>query len=242
MPAGLHPFAISWDSKRKRLWIAADCPSGVRGIHPCERGALIAIDANGRIRSRISPGSGSFHVGDVSVSPAGVFVSDSQNGAVYSLARNRRSLIPVVKAGVGKSGQGTALSADRRHLLVSDYSQGIGVIDLVSGARKLLPRSNGKPLRGIDGLVRCGSTYYGVYNGDNPGTLFAIEPGSDVLMLGMPLGEDGSLGDPTQIAYDGRRLLIVADSGWANLDKPGSARASGAHIRSIPLGSDCKPA
>jgi hypothetical protein len=61
-------------------------------------------------------------------------------------------------------------------------------------------------------------------------------------MLGMPLGEDGSLGDPTQIAYDGRRLLIVADSGWANLDKPGSARASGAHIRSIPLGSDCKPA
>ena len=241
LPAGLHPFAIAWDDGQNRLWVAADCPPGVAGIKPCERGALIGLDPRGRIRTRIAVPSGSFHAGDVSASPAGVFVSDSQNGAVYLLARNGKALIPVVKPGVGKSGQGIALNAEGTRLVVADYSQGVGVIDVVSGARAILPRSNGKPLRGIDGLVRCGATYYGIYNGDNPGTLVAIEPQGDALTLNEPLGEDGSLNDPTQIAYDGKRLLIVEDSGWAGLDKTVGPRTTGARIVAIPLGADCKP-
>jgi DNA-binding beta-propeller fold protein YncE len=241
LPAGLHPFAIAWDGDQKRLWIAADCPPGVPGIKPCERGALIGLDRQGRIKTRIALASGSFHSGDVSTSPAGVFVSDSQNGAVYFLAKKGKTLIPVVKTGVGKSGQGTALNAEGTRLVVADYSQGVGVIDVVSGARTILPRSNGKPLRGIDGLVRCGSTYFGVYNGDNPGTLLAIELQDSVLTLNEPLGEDGSLNDPTQIAYDGKRLLIVENSGWATLEKEQGPRTTGARIVAIPLGADCKP-
>ena len=31
LPAPLHPFAIAWDPRRKRLWVAADCPPGVSG-------------------------------------------------------------------------------------------------------------------------------------------------------------------------------------------------------------------
>ena len=239
LPKGLHPFALAWDAARKRLWIAADCPPGVPGIEPCERGALIGLDPQGRVRTRLAPSSGSFHSGDASASAAGVFVSDSQNGAVYRLAGGR--LMPVVKPGVGKSGQGTALSADGKQLLVADYSQGVGTVDVVSGARMILPRSNGKPLRGIDGVVRCGSTFYGIYNGDNPGTLVAMAAGESGLTLNEPLGEDGSLNDPTQIAYDGKRLLIVEDSGWATLEKEPGPRSTGARIVAIPLGTDCKP-
>jgi hypothetical protein len=241
LPEGLHPFAIAWDGSHRQLWVAADCPPGVAGIKPCERGALIGLDRKGRIRTRISPSSGSFHSGDVSASPAGVFVSDSQNGAVFLLARNGKKLIPVIRAGVGKSGQGAALSRDGRRLLVADYSQGVGVVDIVTGTRAILPRSNGKPLRGIDGVVRCGGTYYGIYNGENPGTLIAMEPGESRLTLSQPLGDDGSLSDPTQIAYDGKRLLIVENSGRANLEKEPAARTSGARIVAIPLGADCKP-
>lgn len=241
LPDGLHPFAIAWDGFQNRLWVAADCPPGVPGIKPCERGALIGLDRQGRIRAHLVPTSGSFHSGDVSASPAGVFVSDSQNGAVYLLARNGSALIPVVKTGVGKSGQGTALSEDGKRLLFADYSQGVGFIDLVSGARTILIRSNGRPLRGIDGLVRCGSTYYGIYNGDSPGLLLAINPAETGLTLDQPMGEDGALSDPTQIACDGRRLLIVENSGWASLDKNAPARSSGARIVAITLGADCKP-
>jgi DNA-binding beta-propeller fold protein YncE len=241
LPKGLHPFAIAWDSSQNRLWIAADCPPGVAGITTCERGALVALDRKGQVRAHVVPPSGSFHSGDVSASPAGVFVSDSQNGAIYMFARNGTALIPVVKSGVGKSGQGTALSEDGKRLIFADYSQGVGVIDLVSGARTILARSNGKPLRGIDGVVRCGTRYFGIYNGDNPGTLVALEPGKDSLTLNQPLGEDGSLNDPTQIAYDGKRLLIVENSGWATLEKAPGPRTSGARIVAIPLGADCKP-
>ena len=241
LPAPLDPFAIAWDSTRKRLWVAADCPPGVPAIKSCERGAVMALSSAGRILTRIATASGAFHPGDVSASPSGVFVSDSQNGAVYRLAESGYSLTPIIAPGVGKSGQGTAIDAEGRKLLVADYSQGVGAVDLTTRQRTILPRSNGKPLRGIDGLVRCGSIYYGIYNGESPGMLIAIRPVEGGLTIDQPLGEDGSLADPTQVAFDGKRLLIVADSGWATLDKPGFKRETGASILAISLKDDCTP-
>jgi hypothetical protein len=238
--APLHPFAIAWDAQRKRLWVAADCPPGVAAIKPCDRGALIGVSTGGRIVTRIAPPSGSFHPGDVSASSAGVFVSDSQNGAVYELAKSGYSLTPVIAPGIGKSAQGTALDAAGQKLIVADYSQGVGMVDLATGNRTLLPRQDGKPLRGIDGLVRCGPVYYGIYNGATPGALVAISPGETALTVELPLGS-GSLPDPTQIAYDGKRLLIVADSGWATIDKADFRRSAGAAILAVPLSEDCKP-
>ena len=57
---------------------------------------------------------------------------------------------------------------------------------------------------------------------------------------------DEPLGDCTcptrpRSRIDGKRLLIVADSGWATLDKPDFKRTSGAPIVAIPLSDDCKP-
>ena len=240
LPEGLHPFAIAWDSSRKRLWVAADCPSGVSFIKACERGALLALDKHGRVVTRISPEVGTFHPGDVSASNGQLFVSDSQNGMVFRLTPNGRGLMAVVLPGVGKSGQGTALSQDGKTLLVADYSQGIGSVDLATWKRTLLPRQDGKPLRGIDGLVRCGSTYYGIYNGAAPGLLLSISLTATGIKFDQPLG-DTALPDPTQIAFDGKRLLVVADSGWATLDKPGFVRTQGTPILAIPLTPDCKP-
>ena len=239
LPPGLHPFAISWDSKRKQLWVAADCPPGVPFIADCERGALMALDTRGRIRTLAVPLSGPFHPGDVSAANGEVFVSDSQNGSVYRLAPNGRTLLTLVAPGVGKSGQGSAISADGRSLIAADYSQGMASIDLKTGARTLLPRQDGKPLRGVDGLARCGDTWFGIYNGASPGRLLTIRmrPG------GVEYGEllDGlALPDPTQLAFDGKRLLVVANSGW-ELAMKGTARTEGTPILAIPLGKDCKP-
>ena len=64
--------------------------------------------------------------------------------------------------------------------------------------------------------------------------------GADRLVADEPLPHL-QLPDPTQIALDGKRLLIVADSGWATLDKPGFVRTAGATIVSVPLGRDCYP-
>jgi hypothetical protein len=238
LPVGLHPFAIAWDKARGRLWVAADCPPKVPGIAECDRGALIGLDARGRVMTRTAPLSGSFHPGDVSVSAAGLFVSDSQNGAVYRLAGQK--LHPVVAPGVGKSAQGSAADAEGKALMVADYSQGISSIDLATGERRLLARQDGKPLRGVDGLARCGSTYFGIYNGSDPGALLAINQAGDGVRFDQPLGET-TLRDPTQIAYDGKRLLIVTDSGWASIDKPDFRRTTGASVIAVPLADDCTP-
>ena len=240
LPVGLHPFAIAWDGSRKRLWVAADCPPGVAGIKACDRGALIALDTRGRIQTRIAPEAGAFHPGDVSAEGGHVFVSDSQNGLVFALQPSGRALAAVNLPDDGKSAQGTALTPDGQQLIVADYSRGIGVVDLATSKTTLLPRQDGKPLRGVDGLVRCGSTYYGLYNGAAPGLLVSIARTATGVQFDQPLGET-TLPDPTQIAYDGKRLLIIADSGWATLDKPDFIRTEGAPVVAVPLSGDCKP-
>lgn len=240
LPAPLHPFAIAWDASRKRLWVAADCPPGVAAIKPCERGALIALDTRGRIQTRIAPVAGAFHPGDVSATDGHVFVSDSQNGLVFRLLPTGRAIMAVNLPGDGKSGQGTAPTPDGNSLVVADYSKGVGEVDLETFKTIPLPRQDGKPLRGIDGLTRCGSTYFGIYNGTAPGRLVSFTLGKDQLTLDEPV-PGLSLPDPTQIAYDGKRLLVVADSGWATVDKPDFKRTSGTPILAIPLSDDCKP-
>jgi hypothetical protein len=47
--------------------------------------------------------------------------------------------------------------------------------------------------------------------------------------------------DPTQISFDGKRLLVVPNSGWERALKGETTRAEGAPIVAIPLGQDCKP-
>lgn len=237
LPAPLHPFAIAWDEGRKRLWVAADCPPGVPAMKPCERGALIALDTRGRIQTRIAPSVGTFHPGDVSATDSHVFVSDSQNGMVFRLLPTGRAIMAVNLPGEGKSGQGTALSPDGNDLIIADYSKGIGKTGIDSFKTIPLPRQDGKPLRGIDGLVRCGSSYFGIYNGTTPGALVSFTVGETGIAAEILM----KLPDPTQLAYDGKRLLIVADSGWATLDKPDFTRTAGTPIVAVPLSEDCKP-
>jgi hypothetical protein len=239
LPAGLHPFAIAWDAQRKRLWVAADCPPNVPFIKGCERGSLLAFDSRGRLKTRIAPSIGTFHPGDVSAANGQVFVSDSQNGAVYRLTPSGRALIALLPPGVGKSAQGSALDAASNRLIVADYSQGITSIDLGTGARALLLRETGKPLRGIDGLIRCGSGFLGVYNGETPGELVAFRIEEGKLKLREPL-QGFKMPDPTQLVGAGRRVLVVLKSGWEPAMKGEARRAAGAPIISFPISAVCE--
>jgi hypothetical protein len=50
-----------------------------------------------------------------------------------------------------------------------------------------------------------------------------------------------TLNDPTQIAFDGKRLLIVSDSGWERIGKGETERRTGAQVLSIPMSRNCMP-
>jgi hypothetical protein len=241
LPKGLHPLGIAWDWGRHLLWIAADCPD-VAGIAKCDQGALVAVNRNGALRGHWTvPAKMQFHPGDVSVSQSGVFVSDSQNGLVWGLLPRRPALRAVSRLGDGKSAQGTSLAQSGTELIVADYEKGIGRIDLKTTNTTWLPRQDGKPAVGTDGLVRCSGSYVGVYNGGAaPSRLWKF----DVQPAGVERTEliDGlTLDDPTQIAFDGKRLLVVSESGWEGVGKGEVTRKTGAKILSIPLSRGCQP-
>ena len=238
LPEGLHPLGISFDWGRKLLWIAADCPD-VAGIPKCDRGALVAVNRQGKVRGRWAPATMPFHPGDVTATQSGIFVSDSQNGLVWALMPRRPGLRAVNRPGDGKSAQGTALAPSGTELMVADYALGIGRIDLSTTATRWLPGRDGKPVRGIDGLVRCGDSYFGVYNGGAiPARIYAfrMRPGGidrTELVNGLRIV------DPTQIAFDGKRLLVVSDSGWELIGKGKTTRDKGARILSIRISRNC---
>ncbi|HEX4694056.1 hypothetical protein [Sphingomonas sp.] len=215
----VQPLGMAWDAKAKLLWIATDCLD-LAGLRKCDQGALIALDRTGMVRRRLSAPT-PFHIGDVSATDGQVFVSDSRNGAVYRVAGDR--LVPLVAPGIGKSAQGSALTADGKSLIVADYSQGVIMIDLATGARTPV-LLDGKPLRGVDGLARAGGWYVGVQNGGAVGRLLAFRIASGALEVQV-LGEGGVLANPTQLLVTRDSILVVADSGWATVEKPGPRAA-----------------
>ncbi len=239
LPQGLHPLGLAWDWGRKILWIAADCP-GIAGMAKCERGAVVGLSPAGKLRYRFVPKGIAFHPGDISASQSGIFASDSQNGLVWGLLSARRAgLRAINRPGSGKSAQGNALAQSGTEVIVADYARGIGRIDLKTTATTWLPRQDGKPLRGVDGLVRCGNLYLGGYNGEVPGRVLTIRMRPNGIETG-ELVRGLTLPDPTQIAFDGKRLLVVADSGWEVIGKDESRRSIGAHIVAVPLSAGCK--
>lgn len=235
LPAGLHPLGIAWDKRKHRIWVAADCPA-VPGAVKCAKGALVSIDTRGRVRKRLQPDVPAFHPGDVSATTKGVFVSDSQNGAVYRLS-DRARLAAVVPAGVGRSAQGSALDEHGARLVVADYGQGITLIDLATNARKLLLPEGGEAQRGLDGLVRCGNAYFAIDNASAPARLLRFTIVGDSVRMD-PIIIGGPLVDPTQIAVDRNRLLLVANAGWEGA-LGGKPRESTTPIVAVPIGHRC---
>ncbi|HXH00486.1 MAG TPA: hypothetical protein VNI79_08775 [Sphingomicrobium sp.] len=238
LPESITPLGMAWDGKRQLLWIAADCPP-LPGVAKCANGSLVALDRKGRLARRLAPIRTGFHPGDVSAAGGNVFVSDSLSGAVYRLDRPGTALTTFLAPGIGKSAQGSVLDAAGRRLILADYSRGVASIDLATGKRTLLPQADGSPLRGIDGIARCNDRYFTVFNAQPPGRLIAFTI-KDERIVTQDIVSGPPLLDPTQLATDGKRLLIVANAGWEAASKPNSPPRQPAPIMALALSEHCK--
>lgn len=223
-PDTARPLGLAWDAKRRWLWIATDCPE-IAASDACTGGGLIALDRGGRLVARLVPASGVAHFGDVSVADGVVHVSDSSNGAVYRCRGACSALETVIPPGVGRSAQGSAPFGGAGDVLVADYSAGLALVDR-SGKRTLLPREDGRPLRGVDGVARSGDWFIGVQNSQVPGVVFAFRLPADrrhVTDLRV-LGGETAFPEPTQIAMAGGKVYVVADAQWSAYDKASAVR------------------
>ena len=232
--ADVVPMGLAWDPKRKQLWVALSCPKPITA--ECPRGRLRAVDRQGKLRQQVVSAEGKFHVGDVWASRSGeILLGDSSSGAIYRVTDDGRSLRPMVAGWQGKSGQSSVRLPDGR-IVTSDYSQGVGVVDPVSGKLMRPVKANGQPIRGIDGMVVAGDRIFAIYNGQEPGALIEIELGGTHIAFQPLFGQGGPIHDATQLAVDGKDLLVIVGSGWAMIDKP-TRGGVGAKVLRIPIPS-----
>lgn len=223
-------YALALDSRRDVLWATTAAGPEYAGFAAADSGrtALLALDpATGRELRRLElPRTPQRQVlGDLSLGPDGtVYVTESVGGAVYRLRPKATALDTLVAPGTFRSPQGSAVAADVRRLFVADYSRGIAVVDLRSGATSWLPKPYSLSSGGIDGLYRDGGRLIAVQNGTEPKRILALslDPAGTKIAAWRVLEQASeSLGEPNHGTIVGREFWFIGDSGWDRVGEDG---------------------
>jgi DNA-binding beta-propeller fold protein YncE len=196
----LAVLGMKVDIAGRTLWAATEGTLSMRGGTKDDvgRSALVQFDLRTgsllkKVEMRPDPAPHLFN--DVALDRAGnVYVTDSEHGSVWRLPRGGRRLEPLGAVRSLEYPNGIALSSDESRLFVAHLA-GIGVFDLVSGARTSLPHVEGLTLTDIDGLYRVGHRLVAVQNGLVPPRIVVFDltgaedrvVGAQVLERGHPL-------------------------------------------------------
>lgn len=223
-------MAVSFDPKRKALWVTASAMQGFSGFPKEDSGKaqLLEVDpASGKVLRRFDPPtSGPTVLGDMSVTADGtVYVTDSVGGGVYRL-RGDLQTAKLEKIADGLfSPQTPVLANDGKRLFIADYSMGIAVIDLpASGATakvSYLPYPENVAAVALDGLYLDGDSLIGIQNGTDPERIIRFKLNhAQTEITGAEVIEQASdrMGDPTHAVLADGWFYVSANVGWNKVD------------------------
>ncbi len=226
---------LALDAGRGVLWAgssglpqARDLPAGHKG-----RAGLLKIDlASGRLLARYdapaAPGEAGRAFGDLTVGPDGtVYVSDSIAGEIWRLAPGAAALERLAAPGAMGSPQGLVVTPDGKRLIVADYSSGLNVVDIATGAVSRLPVPSNASLLGTDGLIRDGADLIAFQNGVTPQRVVRLKLDAaatrveswTVLAANLP-----NLEEPTSGVVVGDDLVFIGRSQWSDFTDDGPLR------------------
>jgi tetratricopeptide (TPR) repeat protein len=229
----LGVFALAWAGNQ--LWAASSALPQVVSLTSDEKGraGLFAFDKTGRQQRRVMlPADGKEHVlGDLATARNGdIYTSDSNGTTIYRLRANVDALEIFHASDELHSPQGLALSDREDKLALADYSSGIHVIDVATGARRVLAMPAHTTLHGVDAVVRHGRDLICVQNGIDPQRVIRVRlnegwdeiEGIDVLAANLP-----EMSEPTLAVRDaGTGLLVIGDGQWSRFNDDGTPKAS----------------
>ncbi|HLJ87509.1 MAG TPA: hypothetical protein VKZ53_11855 [Candidatus Angelobacter sp.] len=230
-------LAVSYDAKRRVLWLTPSALSDFAGVPKEDQGkaALAAVDPNnGKVLRRLELSSKYPAVlGDMSVAPDGtVYVTDSAGGGVYRF-RGDLKTAPLEKIADGFfSPQTPVVARDGKRLFVADYSLGVAVIDLsnpAANADKLmyLPHPDNVAVTGLDGLLLDGNSLIGIQNGTEPERImrFRLNASQTEILSGEVVEQSSEhLGEPTHAVKRDDWIYVTANVGWGNIDDHGELK------------------
>lgn len=226
---------LALDTAQGVLWAgssglpqAKDLPTERRG-----RAAILKIDlASGRLLARYdapaASGSAGRAFGDLTLGPDGtVYVSDSVTGEIWRLTPGADALDRLVAPGAMGSPQGLVVTPDGKRLIVADYSSGLNVVEIASGAVSRMPVPANASLLGTDGLIRDGADLIAFQNGVAPQRVLRLKldlaatrvEGWSVLAANLP-----NIDEPTSGVVVGDDLVFIGRSQWTDFTDEGPLR------------------
>lgn len=223
-------FQLALDEPRGLLWAATTMLPESAGYTPADQGraALVALDlATGKLlRTYPLPADQRDHVlGDLTLAPDGtLFATDSTAPILWRLAPGDAAPQPFLESPAFSSLQGLALLPGGKKLLVSDYANGLFVIDLAARTASPLAPLPHTTFLGLDGLLLGKNhTVLAVQNGVAPQRVVRLTLSPDatrviaftVLTAALP-----DLDDLTLLAATPAGPAVVAQSGWAAFADP----------------------
>jgi sugar lactone lactonase YvrE len=210
------------DVRRRRLWAVSGGDPRQDGYTASMRdnNELFEIDlATGAVVSVVALHEAGRHgLNDVAIDAEGrPFSTDYVSGQIYTLAADRRSLVPLFDAPPFVGPNGIAFDDEGKVLFVAD-DVGVHRIDVAARAARRLPQPVGTTLASIDGLyfVRTegGPRLVGI-QGAGPGRVVeaTLRPALDAVTRVEILESDHPLFEgPTTGAVVGSALFLIANS------------------------------
>jgi hypothetical protein len=223
-------FGLAIDERRQLLWMASGRVEQTPEGETAFRG-LIALDLNSLMVAHRIPAPGEGSPADIAVGPDGtVYASDPASGAVYRARSGDAALSILIPAGRLRNPQGIVPAADGRRLYLSDYIQGIAIVNLADGAVARLESHAVTMLDGIDGLVAWRGGLIAIQNGVNPHRILRLtlsRDGNRIAGVRVLESNNAQWGEPTLGIVRGAEFLYVADAQWERYGPGGAARGEG---------------
>ena len=239
----LGVFGLKVDEARGSLWAATSAVPQMDDYQPADRNRAALVEfslSDGRVRRTAAlAADGAGHVvGDLTVAADGtVYAPDSLAPVIWRVARDGGPPQRWLESDEFASLQGAAVVDEGRSLLVSDYANGMFLIDLATRTiRPLAPPPDATPC-GIDGIAAApDGSVIGVQNGIEPRRIVRLrfDSASRVLTrLDVLERSHAAMADPTLGTLVDDRFVFVGDSGWDRFEKGAAPEA--AAPRAVPI-------
>jgi sugar lactone lactonase YvrE len=239
----LGVFGLTIDEARGSLWAATSAVPEMDGYGPADRNRAALVEfafADGKIRRLAAlPADGAGHLlGDLALGPDGtVYATDSLAPVVWRLPPGAAQPERWVESDEFQSLQGLAVVRDGKALLVSDYANGMFVIDLAARVVRSLAPPPDTTLVGIDGIAATpDGSVAAVQNGIEPRRVVRLwfdAAGRTVTKLEVLERGHPAMADPTLGVVAGDRFVFIGNAGWDRFAPGGPADA--AAPRAVPI-------
>lgn len=218
------------DADRRVLWATTSSFPQFAGYKPSDKGraGVFKYDLNtGKLLDRFfaPTGDGEHGLGDLTIDRSGrVYISDSISPVIYTITPKGKELETFVRDATFSSLNGITFDTSEKTLYVSDYTNGIYKIDVLSKKLVQIKPSRKVTLIGIDGLYFFRGDLIATQNGVSPQRVvrFSLNTAKTEVTEWRALeANHRDFLEPTLGVIVNGTFFYVANSQWPLIDEKG---------------------